>query len=414
MPSLTSSKQDRDDLEGWVFIRRRFLSMPKRKYLRLNGSTITVHENPAGDIEHDFSVLRATITVSFFGRVINFREEGGSKCYLHFKSRSDCNQWEAFMRSASVKDFSRDYALIEVLGTGSFSTVYKARRRKDCTLVAVKKVVKHRFDMMTYHELKREMFTMKNIKHDGIVTAYEVYNYPEEAYLVLKYLQGGTLGDNIFKAGGRVNEKTAIHVLKQVLSALVYLHENGYAHRDIKMENILCKWNDLDTTKVFLADFGFVNFFDDIDSECMNSVIGTPAYVAPEIREEKPYSAAVDLYALGVMTYRMLCGEYPYAEHEEENAAAALETGFEFANQVWHTLSEDAKSMVRGLLQHIPSKRLTAKEALHHPWLSLDSWDRRWKNTPKTVDQGVPTNSSTIESLVPVHLFTSPDWNRRL
>ncbi|PXF43710.1 Serine/threonine-protein kinase H2 [Gracilariopsis chorda] len=115
------------------------------------------------------------------------------------------------------------------------------------------------------------------------------------------------------------------------------------------MENLLCEYSDLDTTNVFLADFGFVNFFDDVGNECMDSLIGTPAYVAPEIIAKKPYSAAVDLYALGMMVCRMLCGEYPY-DTREGMGATALQRPLEYTNNIWPTLSEHPRNMIRGLL----------------------------------------------------------------
>ncbi|PXF47253.1 putative myosin light chain kinase [Gracilariopsis chorda] len=361
-----------NDVEGWVGFRRRFFEMPPKMYLKLNGAAITVHGSPKGPIEVDLSVLGAIVIMSMFRRMITLQMQSGYKYYMHFESRQICREWAAHMRSASTRRFENDYELGEQIGEGAFATVHKGRRKSDGAVVAIKKVIKQQFDMMTYRELQREMYSMKHVKHDGIIAAYDVYNYQKEVYFILEFMEGGSVKDLMGKHGGLITEKTAASITRQVLLALAYLHDNGYAHRDIKLENILCVSGDLNKTRVCLADFGYVNFFEDERDECMKSLIGTPVYVAPEIISEKPYSAAVDLYAIGVMVYRMLCGEYPYDGEEDHDKTMALASAarLEFKQPAWRTVSLSAKSFVRGLLQPVSKKRLTARGALCHQWLA--------------------------------------------
>lgn len=361
-----------NDVEGWVGFRRRFFEMPQKMYLKLNGAAITVHGSAKGPIELDISVLGAVVIMSMFRRMITLQMPSGYKYYMHFGSRQICEEWAAHMRSASTRRFETDYELGEQIGEGAFATVHKGRRKSDGTVVAIKKVIKQQFDMMTYRELQREMYSMKHLKHDGVIGAYDVYNYQKEVYFILEFMEGGSVKDVIGKHGGLFTERIAARITSQVLVALAYLHENGYAHRDVKLENILCASDDLETTRFCLADFGYVNFFEDERDECMKSLIGTPVYVAPEIISEKPYSAAVDLYAIGVMVYRMLCGEYPYdgEEDHEKTMALASAARLEFKQPAWRAVSASAKSFVRGLLQPASKKRFTARGALCHPWLA--------------------------------------------
>ncbi|KAI0560822.1 Serine/threonine protein kinase Rhodoplastic [Gracilaria domingensis] len=381
-------KRTINEIEGWAGYRHRLFGVPQKKYLKLSGATITIHPTPTGIIESYISVGSSTVTISILGRVLTIQVQSGFKYYLHFQSRLQCQEWAAFMKNASTRTFGAYYQIGEKIGEGSFASVHKGTRRADGAVVAVKKVVKQQFDMVTYRELQREIYTMQNIQHAGIVKTYDVFNTPTEAHFVLEFMHGGSLKDLVRKAGGRLSEVASLAMTKQVLQALAYLHQNGYAHRDIKLENILCETEEMGSTRVCLADFGYANFFEDPGDECMRSLIGTPVYVAPEIFHEKPYSEAVDMYAVGVMIYRMLCGEYPYdgGEDNDKTRDLVLEGKLEFRQIVWKEISAEAKSLVRGLLQPTPRKRLTAQGALQHSWFS----NRR---------QGRAPNSSRPEGL---------------
>lgn len=365
-------KKKLNDIEEWVGIRRKFLGQRRKQFVKLNGSAMTVHATPKSPIDYDLTVLGASVIPSLFRRMITIQTSSGLKYHFHLESWEACTKWTDWVQSASAKSFEKDYELGEKIGEGSFATVYKGRRRSDGTTVAIKKIVKRQFDMTTARELEREIYAMKNIRHESVVPTYDVYNGQKEVHLVLEYMKGGSLKQYSQRNGGQFREEVAIRIVRQILSALAYLHANGYAHRDIKLENVLCDSSDVLTTKVSLADFGYVNFVDDIGDKCMQSLIGTPVYVAPEIVSRKPYGAAVDLYAVGVMVYRMLSGEYPYdgGSDDDETMALATEACLQFNHPIWKTLSQNAKSFVRGLLQTNPEKRLTARGALCHSWLA--------------------------------------------
>eukprot|EP00178_Gracilaria_changii_P014812 TRINITY_DN4155_c0_g1_i1.p1 TRINITY_DN4155_c0_g1~~TRINITY_DN4155_c0_g1_i1.p1 ORF type:complete len:621 (-),score=63.46 TRINITY_DN4155_c0_g1_i1:475-2337(-) len=386
-----------NDIEGWVGYRNRFFGVPQRKYLKLSGSTITVHPTPTGVIESYISVVGSTVATSLLGRVLTLQMQSGYKYYLHFQTRFQCQEWAALIKSESTRRFNMYYDIGEQIGEGAFASVHKGTRKSDGDVVAIKKVVKQQFDMVTYRELQREIYTMQNLQHVGIVKTYDVFNTPTEAYFVLEFMQGGSLKDLVRKNGGRISEAAAIMISKQVLLALVYLHENRYAHRDIKLENILCETEDLESTRVCLADFGYTNFFEDPGDECMRSLIGTPVYVAPEIFREKPYSEAVDMYAAGVMIFRMLCGEYPYdgGEDNEKTKDLAIRGRLDFRQSAWKEISSDAKSLVRGLLQPSPWKRLSAQGAVQHSWFTNQHASGA-VNTSRSEEMRLP--GTTIES----------------
>ncbi|CAN8069539.1 unnamed protein product [Agarophyton chilense] len=361
-----------NDIEGWVGYRHRLFGRPQKKYLKVSGSTITIHPTPTGVIESYISAIGSTVIVSIIGRVMTLQVQSGYKYYLHFHNRFQCQEWATIIKNASIKVFEMHYEIGDQIGEGSFASVHKATRKSDGLLVAVKKVVKHQFDMVTYRELQREIYAMLNVQHGGIVKTYDVFNFPREAYFVLEFMPGGSLKDIVRKSGGSISEAAALQIARQVLLALVYLHENGYAHRDIKLENVLCETEDLDDTRVCLADFGYTNFFAEPGAECMRSLIGTPVYVAPEIFRERPYSEAVDMYAMGVMIFRMLCGEYPYDGGADNDKTKDLTIAgkLEFRQRAWKGVSIEAISLVKGLLQPNPRKRLTANGALQHSWFT--------------------------------------------
>ncbi|XP_016116693.1 calcium/calmodulin-dependent protein kinase type 1-like [Sinocyclocheilus grahami] len=185
----------------------------------------------------------------------------------------------------------------------------------------------------------------------------------------MELVSGGELFDRILDRGV-YTEKDASHVIKQVLEAVSYLHQNSIVHRDLKPENLLYYSPD-ESAKIMISDFGLSKM---ADHGVMSTACGTPGYVAPEVLAQKPYSKAVDCWSIGVITYILLSGYPPfYEENETRLFSKIMKAEYAFHSPYWDEISESAKDFIRHMLEKNPNKRFTTEQALGHPWISGDT-----------------------------------------
>jgi len=220
--------------------------------------------------------------------------------------------------------------------------------------------------------LEREIEIMTKLHHSNILHCKEIFETETFIYLVLELVKGGELYDKIVDEGEYKEEEAKLIVL-QILDAVEYLHQNGIAHRDLKPENILCvtKTDPRATFRheqIKVADFGLSKMFntgDDLISQC-----GSPTYVAPEVLMAKPYTAAVDMWALGVVTFVILTGCFPFFE-EGHNYSLLYQKiiNVEYTFPDEPPLSKEAKDFIKRLLAKDPATRLTPEQCRRHPWL---------------------------------------------
>ena len=178
--------------------------------------------------------------------------------------------------------------------------------------------------------------------------------------------KGGELFDRIVERGS-YTEKDASGLVKQILSAVAYMHSKGVVHRDLKPENLLYHSVD-DDSKIVLSDFGLSKV------ECsgiMNTPCGTPGYVAPEVIMQMPYDKSVDVWSIGVISYVLLCGYLPFYDDNDANLFAQILTGkVEFDSPYWDDITDNAKDFVSQLMCVDAEKRLSCEEALKHTWIT--------------------------------------------
>ncbi|XP_069693470.1 calcium/calmodulin-dependent protein kinase type 1 isoform X1 [Periplaneta americana] len=307
-------------------------------------------------------------------------------------------------KQPSVED---KYNLKELLGTGAFSEVRLAEsKEKPGLMFAVKiidkKALKGKEDSLENEIKVLRRFsepTRKNeagssgnseetpwLKHPNIVQLLETFEDKHKVYLIMELVTGGELFDRIVEKGS-YTEKDASDLIRQVLEAVDYMHEQGVVHRDLKPENLLYYSHD-DDSKIMISDFGLSKME---DSGIMATACGTPGYVAPEVLAQKPYGKAVDVWSIGVISYILLCGYPPFYDENDANLFAQILKGeFEFDSPYWDDISDSAKDFIRQLMCVDVEKRYTCRQALAHPWISGNAASN--KNIHGTVSEQLKKN----------------------
>ena len=267
---------------------------------------------------------------------------------------------------SSNEPITKTYKILEKLGAGSFGQVYKVQHRESKQLRALKMVKK---SALKYQDEKSdELIEIKiamELEHPHILKLLEFRTDDKHFYIVSELMKGGELYDQISKISS-YSEKNAAIIIEQILSVLAYLHSKRIVHRDLKPENIMLETNVQGDLSIKIIDFGTANY---ITNEPLKLKIGTAYYIAPEVLK-KSYDEKCDLWSLGVILYILLCGFPPFDGDDDDAIMKNVEDGkFDFSEEEWDTVSQEAKSFIKRLLTYDPKKRVSAKEALKDPWL---------------------------------------------
>jgi len=259
------------------------------------------------------------------------------------------------------------YDIGNILGKGAFSIVYQATQKSTGQEFAVKIIRKESLglDQRAQMRIDREVEILTKVNHPNIVRLYDLIESETRLYLIMELVTGGELFDKIV-AKGYYSEKDACLVIKNVVSAIKYLHEQRIAHRDLKPENLLLKGKD--DTHVMISDFGLSRVLG--DSSMAYTACGTPYYVAPEVVSGKGYGKEVDLWSIGVIAYFLLAGFPPFmGDTLPEIVEQILNADYDFPEPYWDNVSESAKDFISKLLVTDKSQRMTSELALDHPWI---------------------------------------------
>lgn len=250
-----------------------------------------------------------------------------------------------------------------IIGKGGFAVVHKGKRRKDGADVAIKVIDTANASKELMRMMRSEIDILMELDQQNIVKFVAFYERLPKLLIVMELMSGGELFDRIAQVD-KHDENDARIVMRDVLSALAYIHQKGIMHRDMKPENLLLS---ADFKFVKLADFGFAKH---VDGEQKGEICGTPEYVAPEMLKKMPYGVQVDMWSTGVILYILLSGCAPFQEMKRSVLFEKIKKAeYEFYEKQFMGISLDAKELVTALLTPDPSKRLTAEQALKHSWM---------------------------------------------
>lgn len=394
------------DMEGYVMLRKKALRRRQKRYLCLSGNVLTIHATRKAPIEQYYDMTDCLVSTSRLRGIVNVTLTSGMTLHILPLKRDSEAEWGACFEKASSRRFNDKYKLGEKIGEGGFASVFKAVCLETNEEVAVKLINKRQFDMQAARELEREMHVMRVMEHENIIKTHDVYNVPDRVLIVMDLMRGGTLKEVVQSIGGKVEEAHTVDMIRQVLSACRYLHSHGFVHRDVKLENVLCEQSGIPGHAYKLADFGYVNFLEERGTYTMTSLVGTPVYVAPEIVKRHEYGSPVDIYAIGVMLYRMLCGRYPYDSNYDDKRTMELtaKADLRFDGPEWRNVSPLCKQFIRALLNPRAECRLTAAAALHHTW--FDNSPAKTLNFGSPVIDSSPVSTASEANTLPTPAFS--------
>ncbi|XP_029370686.1 serine/threonine-protein kinase DCLK3 [Echeneis naucrates] len=266
----------------------------------------------------------------------------------------------------TLSDIERCYDIGRVIGDGNFAMVRECCRRDNGQTFAIKIVERSKL-IGREHMMQNELSLLGSLCHPRIVRLVAYHHTHTHSYLVMELVSGGDLFEAISERG-KFPEADAGLMVSDMSEALNYIHCKSIVHRDLKPENLLVEHVAADICRLKLGDFGLAM----VVTEPVFTICGTPTYVAPEILCETGYGVAVDVWALGVILYILLCGFPPFLsrDRDQEELFQLIKQGqINFLSPYWDPISEEARGLVRALLQPDPTVRLTAEQTLLHPWV---------------------------------------------
>ncbi|XP_078262546.1 serine/threonine-protein kinase D1 isoform X2 [Rhinoraja longicauda] len=414
--------------EGWMVHFTSKDTLRKRHYWRLDSKCITLFQNdtgskyykeiplseilslepgknfnllPAGANAHCFEITTASVVYFVGENLTNYLTTQKSNSVISGGTGLDVAQtWEVAIHHAlmpvipkgssvgSVHSLHRDVSISisisnsqiqenvdistvyqifpdEVLGSGQFGIVYGGKHRKTGRDVAIKVIDKLRFPTKQESQLRNEVAILQNLHHPGVVNLDCMFETPERVFVIMEKLHGDMLEMILSSEKGRLPEHITKFLITQILVALRHLHFKNIVHCDLKPENVLLASAD-PLPQVKLCDFGFARIIG--EKSFRRSVVGTPAYLAPEVLRNKGYNRSLDMWSVGVIVYVSLSGTFPFNEDEDIHDQIQ-NADFMYPPNPWKMISVEAIDVINNLLQVKMRKRFSVDKSLSHPWL---------------------------------------------
>ncbi|XP_066475118.1 calcium/calmodulin-dependent protein kinase type II subunit gamma isoform X7 [Tiliqua scincoides] len=285
---------------------------------------------------------------------------------------------------ATCTRFTDEYQLYEELGKGAFSVVRRCVKKTSSQEYAAKIINTKKLSARDHQKLEREARICRLLKHPNIVRLHESISEEGFHYLVFDLVTGGELFEDIV-AREYYSEADASHCIHQILESVNHIHQHDIVHRDLKPENLLlaskCKG-----AAVKLADFGLAIEVQG-EQQAWFGFAGTPGYLSPEVLRKDPYGKPVDIWACGVILYILLVGYPPFWDEDQHKLYQQIKAGaYDFPSPEWDTVTPEAKNLINQMLTINPAKRITADQALKHPWVCQRSTVASMMHRQETVE----------------------------
>nr|XP_033946675.1 calcium/calmodulin-dependent protein kinase (CaM kinase) II beta 1 isoform X3 [Pseudochaenichthys georgianus] len=288
------------------------------------------------------------------------------------------------MATTTCTRFTDECQLYEELGKGAFSVVRRCVKQCTGQEYAAKIINTKKLSARDHQKLEREARICRLLKHSNIVRLHDSISEEGFHYLLFDLVTGGELFEDIV-AREYYSEADASHCIHQILDSVHHIHQHDIVHRDLKPENLLlaskCK-----NAAVKLADFGLAIEVQG-DQQAWFGFAGTPGYLSPEVLRKEAYGKPVDIWACGVILYILLVGYPPFWDEDQHKLYQQIKAGaYDFPSPEWDTVTPEAKNLINQMLTINPAKRITAQEALKHPWVCQRSTVASMMHRQETVE----------------------------
>ena len=279
-----------------------------------------------------------------------------------------------------------DYTLTQPLGRGTFGDVFLTSKKNSTTLYATKRMDIALAEHPSYCKyFVNEVSILRNIYHKNIVKVEGLKKTKNHYYIIMELCDGGSLKSNLEKYMNiykkPFSEKIVQHLMRQIVSAVNYLHGLKIVHRDLKLENILVNYNSIEDKKnvnllkaeIKIVDFGFATHIS--NASLLKTAIGSPFNMDPRILKKfnchakcpQSYDEKADIWSLGTLCYQMLIGDYAFTAKSVQELSSKIEEG-NFKVPIY--LARETISFLINMLQYNPAKRMSASELSKHPFLN--------------------------------------------
>ncbi|XP_035518874.1 calcium/calmodulin-dependent protein kinase type II subunit gamma isoform X5 [Morone saxatilis] len=280
--------------------------------------------------------------------------------------------------------FTDEYQLYEELGKGAFSVVRRCVKKSTGQEYAAKIINTKKLSARDHQKLEREARICRLLKHPNIVRLHDSISEEGFHYLVFDLVTGGELFEDIV-AREYYSEADASHCINQILESVSHIHQHDIVHRDLKPENLLLA-SKMKGAAVKLADFGLAIEVQG-DQQAWFGFAGTPGYLSPEVLRKDPYGKPVDIWACGVILYILLVGYPPFWDEDQHKLYQQIKAGaYDFPSPEWDTVTPEAKNLINQMLTINPAKRITADQAIKHPWVCQRSTVASMMHRQETVE----------------------------
>ncbi|XP_041116893.1 calcium/calmodulin-dependent protein kinase type II subunit gamma-like isoform X5 [Polyodon spathula] len=280
--------------------------------------------------------------------------------------------------------FTDEYQLYEELGKGAFSVVRRCVKKSTGQEYAAKIINTKKLSARDHQKLDREARICRLLKHPNIVRLHDSISEEGFHYLLFDLVTGGELFEDIV-AREYYSEADASQCINQILESVSHIHQHDIVHRDLKPENLLLA-SKMKGAAVKLADFGLAIEVQG-EQQAWFGFAGTPGYLSPEVLRKDPYGKPVDIWACGVVLYILLVGYPPFWDEDQHKLYQQIKAGaYDFPSPEWDTVTPEAKNLINQMLTINPAKRITADQALKHPWVCQRSTVASMMHRQETVE----------------------------